>query len=49
MSVDDLDLPVEPELDARLRETLSCVVMTVGDTAARRCVTTDAVFHSSRH
>lgn len=33
MSVDDLDLPVEPELDARLRETLSRVAMTVGDTA----------------
>jgi hypothetical protein len=32
MSVDDLDLPVEPELDARLRETLSRVAMTIGDT-----------------
>ena len=33
MSVDDLDPPVEPELDARLRETLSRVAMRVGDTA----------------
>jgi hypothetical protein len=32
MSVDDLDLPVEPELDARLRRTLAQVAMTIGDT-----------------
>jgi hypothetical protein len=33
MSVDDFDLSAEPELDARLRETLSRVAMTIGDTA----------------
>jgi hypothetical protein len=33
MRVDDSDLSVEPELDARLRETLSRVAMTISDTA----------------
>jgi hypothetical protein len=33
MSVDNSDLTVEPELDARLRETLSRVAMTIGDAA----------------
>lgn len=32
MTVEDLDLSVEPELDARLRRTLSAVASTIGDT-----------------